>query len=164
MSALQAGAYAPDFTLPGVIAGAERDFTLSAERGHAVVLAFYPGDDTAVCTKQLCSYQDGLGELSALDAVLWGISRQDLASHQRFAAKRSLQFPLLVDGDGAVARSYGLGGLLPRRAAFVIDGKGDVAWARVSSLGLSYPDVAEIAAVLRDLRPGDVRTVAAPDQ
>src|SRR5437763_2935480 len=64
------GDLAPDFTLPGIEPGApERDYSLSAERGHPVVLAFYPGDETPVCTRQLCSYQHDLDVLRDLDAT-----------------------------------------------------------------------------------------------
>ena len=69
------GDLAPEFTLPGTAPGApDRDYSLSAERGHPVVLAFYPGDETPVCTRQLCSYQHDLDVLRTLDATLWGIS------------------------------------------------------------------------------------------
>ena len=94
--------------------------------GTPVVLAFYPGDDTMVCTKQLCSYQDDLSMLSDLGAVLWGVSTQGLDSHERFAKKRGLTFPLLADVDKKVHRAYGTAGRLglPRRAVFVVDAGG----------------------------------------
>jgi thioredoxin-dependent peroxiredoxin len=149
------GDVAPDFTLPGTSpATGERDYTLSAERGHPVVLAFYPGDETPVCTKQLCSYQNDFDTLAGLglDAQLWGISSQDIGSHQQFQANRGLTFPLLADVDNAVFAAYGLGSRLTRRrAVFVIDADGYVAWSHVSRLGITYQKLDAIADVLRDL-------------
>jgi peroxiredoxin Q/BCP len=145
---------APDFTLPAWTPWGRTSLTLS-EQDSPVVLAFYPGDDTMVCTKQLCSYQDDLGMLSELGAVLWGISAQDLDSHERFATKRGLGFPLLADTDRAVHRLYGTAGRLglPRRAVFVVDADGRLAWQHVSTLGLTYQDSDTIAGVLRSLQP-----------
>ena len=149
------GDLAPDFTLPGTAPGVEdRDYTLSAERGHPGVLAFYPGDDTAVCTLQLCSYEAGLEVFAELDATLWGISLQDVASHERFAAKRGLSFPLLADRDKKVHREYGVLAPIigtPRRSVFVIDADGVVRWRHVANVGLTYQGVQEIADVLRSL-------------
>lgn len=144
---------APDFTLPAWTADGATTLTLSEQRGTPVVLAFYPGDYTPVCTRQLCSYQDDLGMLSDLGAVLWGISTQDVASHQRFAAKRGLTFPLLADVDKAVHEMYGAKGRLglPKRAVVVVDANGDIAWEHVSTLGLTYQDADTIAGVLREL-------------
>ncbi len=107
------GKTAPDFTLPGVLVtgeGAARaDYTLSAQRGRPVVLAFYPGDNTSVCTKQLCSYTSGLDSFTGLGATVWGISPQDVDSHEGFARKYDLAFPLLADTGLAVTRQYGIG-------------------------------------------------------
>lgn len=129
--------------------------TLSEQRGAPVVLAFYPGDDTPVCTKQLCSYQDDLGMLTDVGATLWGISSQDVASHERFAVRRGLTFPLLADEDKAVHTLYGAKGLLglPKRAVVVVDGEGIVRFSRASSVGLTYADTDQIADVLKQLQP-----------
>ncbi len=153
--ALDVGSPAPDFTLPAWTPEGRTELTLSAQSGAPVVLAFYPGDDTPVCTKQLCSYSDDLGMLTGLGAVLWGISTQDLDSHERFAAKRSLGFPLLADTDKAVHRLYGTAGRLglSKRAVFVVDARGRLAWQHVSALGLTYQDTDTIAAVLTGLQP-----------
>lgn len=146
------GDLAPDFSLPGTVNGERRNFTLSAERGHPVVLAFYPGDETAVCTKQLCNYQHELASLTDLDATLWGISKQDIDSHERFQQNRGLTFPLLADEQNEVFAEYGLGlGLARRRAVFVLDAAGRVAWSHVSRLGLTYQNAEKIAEVLRGL-------------
>jgi peroxiredoxin Q/BCP len=148
------GDAAPDFTLPGTVDGQRADYTLSAQRGHPIVLAFYPGDETLVCTKQLCSYQDDISVFSGLGAQLWGISSQDIDSHEAFQRNRKLTFPLLDDVNNEVFAAYGLGlGMARRRAIFVIDGNGKIAWAHVSRLGLSYQKTDVIAAVLKDLQP-----------
>jgi peroxiredoxin Q/BCP len=143
---------APDFTLPAWTPQGRTTLTLR-EQTSPVVLAFYPGDDTPVCTKQLCSYQDDLSVLTGLGAVLWGISSQGLDSHERFAAKRGLTFPLLSDEDKSVHALYGAKGPmgLPKRAVVVVDGKGIVRFHRASQVGLTYADSDAIAAVLKDL-------------
>ena len=146
---------APDFTLPAWTPQGRTDLTLSDQRGAPVVLAFYPGDDTPVCTKQLCSYSDDLSQLTDLGAVLWGISAQDVDSHERFAARRGLRFPLLADEDKRVHELYGAKGLLglPKRAVVVVDAQGVVRWRHASRTGLTYQDSGAIAAVLRELQP-----------
>lgn len=146
------GALAPDFTLIGTSATGPRDYTLSAERGRPVVLAFYPGDETLVCTRQLCSYQRDLDALRGLNATVWGISPQDMASHERFAAHRGLTFPLLADVDGTVAKLYDVHRpLFIKRSVFVIDPDGRIAWSHVSPLGLTYQSAQRIQDVLRAL-------------
>lgn len=143
------GTPAPDFVLDGTSPDGRDTYVLSDFRGRPVILAFYPGDDTPVCTKQLCSYQDDLGRFAEFDAVVLGISPQNLDSHERFAAKRGLTFPLLADPDRAVARLYGvLGPLGIKRAVFVIDPDGIVQWQHVSTLGLTYQDVDTLTGIL----------------
>lgn len=150
--ALDPGSPAPDFVLDGTSPEGRRPYVLSELRGTPVVLVFYPGDDTAVCTKQLCSYQDQLSRFTDLDAVVLGISAQNLDSHERFAARRGLTFPLLADPDKTVIRLYGVGGVFgTRRAVFVVDAEGVIRWRHVSALGLTYQDVDTITDVLRDL-------------
>src|SRR5207253_1044839 len=105
---VEVGQAAPDFTLPGIVDGQRRDYTLSEFRGHKVVLAFYPGDDTPGCTRQMCSYRDDISKFEEVDAVLLGISPQDVDSHERWAQKRNFHFPLLADTDRAVAKAYGV--------------------------------------------------------
>jgi peroxiredoxin Q/BCP len=143
---------APDFTLPAWTPEGRTTLTLS-EQSSPVVLAFYPGDDTPVCTKQLCSYQDDLAALTGLGAVLWGISSQGLDSHERFAAKRGLTFPLLSDEDKKVHALYGAKGLmgLPKRTVAVVDGAGVVRFHHASQVGLTYQDSDTIARVLKEL-------------
>ena len=153
----EVGQEAPDFTLPGItIADGEAvrgDYTLSAQRGKPVVLAFYPGDDTAVCTRQLCSYTAGLDGFDQVGATVWGISPQDIDSHERFARKRSLAFPLLADSGLGVTKKYGitLGGVGLRRSVFVIDGAGVLRWKHVTLVGLTFPKPETITAQLAAL-------------
>src|SRR3979409_1174645 len=96
------GEAAPDFEL----AGTDGTFRLSDHRGERVVLLFYPGDNTTVCTKQFCSYRDRPEEFGTLGATVVGISSQDPDSHEAFVAKYSLNVPLLADVDKAVAKAY----------------------------------------------------------
>ncbi|MCU1589643.1 MAG: peroxiredoxin [Frankiales bacterium] len=147
------GRPAPDFTLEGVASGERRSFSLADAKGSCLVLAFYPGDDTLVCTKQLCSYQDDLARLTDLRAQVWGISSQDLDSHERFAAKRALTFPLLADTDRAVQKLYGVAAPLghTKRSVFVIDAEGVLRWSHISLLGMTYQDSDTLADVLRGL-------------
>ena len=149
------GQTAPDFSLEGVEGGVRRTFSLADAHGAPLVLAFYPGDDTPVCTKQLCSYQDDLSLLTGLGAQLWGISPQGVESHEKFAAKRSLSFPLLADPDRIAIKAYGVGAPLghTKRSVFVLDGEGVVRWTHVSTLGITYQDTEKIASALKALQP-----------
>jgi peroxiredoxin Q/BCP len=142
----QVGEQAPDFELPGT----DGAFRLSERRGERVVLLFYPGDNTLVCTKQFCSYRDRAEDFAALDATVVGISSQDLASHEEFAAKHSLNVPLLADVDKQVARAYDAfsSRLGVKRAVIVIDEDGVVRHRHDHLLGLDYQSVDELKAVL----------------
>lgn len=150
------GSPAPDLDLPGWVDGAEGRLRLSEQRGAPVVLAFYPGDETPVCTRQLCSYQDDLQVLRGLGAQVWGISSQDVASHQRFAEKRGLTFPLLADTDKTAQKAYGVVGPfgMTKRSVFVVDAEGVLRWSHVSTVGLRYQDVETLAEVLKGLPAG----------
>src|SRR5688572_27490549 len=97
------GDVAPDFSLPGT---GGRDYSLGEYRGQPVVLVFYPGDDTPVCTKQLNSYNDELSAFEAVDAQVIAVSGQDMSSHERFRDKFGFKFPLLADTDKRVAALY----------------------------------------------------------
>src|SRR3977135_3183858 len=96
------GEPAPDFELDGT----DGRFKLSEHRGERVILLFYPGDNTTVCTKQFCSYRDRGGDFASLNATVLGISSQDLVSHEDFVAKHGLNVPLLSDVDRDVAKAY----------------------------------------------------------
>jgi peroxiredoxin Q/BCP len=143
------GDVAPDFELVGT-AGA---FRLGDHRGERVVLCFYPGDETPVCTKQFCAYRDRAEDLTALDAVVVGISGQDVESHEKFTSHHGLTVPLLADPGKAVARTYGVTRpvLGTQRATFIVDEAGTVAWCKIHALGLDYVGVDELAAALAGL-------------
>ncbi len=104
MSELQVGDAAPDFTLAS--SGGE-DVTLSALRGQTVVLYFYPRDNTPGCTTQSCEFRDLRPSFEEKGAVIFGISKDSLASHDKFIGKYDLNFPLLSDPDLAVHKAFG---------------------------------------------------------
>jgi thioredoxin-dependent peroxiredoxin len=142
----QVGEQAPDFELPGT----DGPFKLSDHRGERVVLLFYPGDNTMVCTKQFCSYRDRADDFAALDATVVGISSQDLTSHEGFAAKNGLNVPLLADVDKQVAKAYSAfsSRLGTKRAVIVIDEQGVVRHRHDHLLGLDYQSVDDLKAAL----------------
>ena len=143
------GDKAPDFELPGT----DGPFRLSDHLGQRVVLLFYPGDNTPVCTKQFCSYRDRAEDFAALNATVLGISSQDLASHEGFIAKHGLNVPLLADVDKQVAKAYSA--FSPRlgikRAVIVIDEEGVVRHRHDHLLGLDYQSVDDLKAALDTL-------------
>ena len=147
---LSVGDAAPAFALP---ASGGRTVSLSDFAGSPVVLVFYPGDDTPVCTKQLNSYNDELAQFDAVDATVLGISAQSVDSHDKFAGKHGFKFPLLADTDKAVGEAYGIVGLLGlyRRSVFVIDAAGAIGYIhRYVGPGLSFvPATALVDAVTR---------------
>jgi thioredoxin-dependent peroxiredoxin len=142
-AAPKVGDPAPDFTLPGT---GGRSYTLSAYRGQPVVVVFYPGDETPVCTKQLNSYNDDLARFDDVGAQVLAVSPQDVASHERFAAKHGLVFPLLADVGKEVASRYGTLGPLgfPRRSVFVVDPGGTIRYAHRAIAGLTFRPVDEL--------------------
>jgi thioredoxin-dependent peroxiredoxin len=144
------GDRAPDFSLPSTGGG---QVALADFSGRPVVLVFYPGDDTPVCTKQLNNYSNDLDQFEALDAQVLGISAQGLDSHDAFSSKHGFRFPLLADTDKAVAGAYGTLGPLgfPRRSVFIVDGAGVVRYAHRAIAGLTYRPVRELVDVLRSL-------------
>ncbi|MEI7547560.1 MAG: peroxiredoxin [Actinomycetota bacterium] len=147
---LSVGDTAPAFTLPS---DSGSDVSLSQFHGRPVVLVFYPGDDTAVCTKQLNTYNDDLAQFEALNAQVLAISAQTVESHQKFSAKHGFRFPLLADTDKAVAGAYGTLGPLgfPRRSIFIVDGAGVVRYSHRAIAGLTYRPVSELVGVLASL-------------
>jgi thioredoxin-dependent peroxiredoxin len=145
------GDKAPDFTLPGTGGGS---YSLADFLGKPLVLVFYPGDDTPVCTKQLNSYNEGLDQFTKLDAQVVGISAQSIDSHEAFSGKHGLTFPLLADTDKAVAGLYGTLGPLgfPRRSVFIIDRTGTIRYVHRAIAGLTYRPVSELIEELEKLR------------
>jgi peroxiredoxin Q/BCP len=133
------GDKAPDFSMPTDGGGT---VSLSDLKGKKVVLYFYPKDDTPGCTKEACAFRDALPDFSGVDAVVIGVSRDPVKSHDKFKAKYELNFPIASDEDGKASDAYGTWveksmygkkymGM--ERATFVIDGQGIVrnVWRKV---------------------------------
>ena len=142
--AVDVGDVAPDFTLPGTNG---EEFTLSDHLGHHVVLAFYPGDNSPVCTLQLNAYTREFDEFEGLDAKVFGLSPQSVSSHEKFSDRQGgFAFPLLADNDKAVGRLYGVLGPLGfyRRSVFVIDPNGVIKYAHRSATGMTFKKTVEI--------------------
>ena len=139
---------APDFTLEGT----DGTFTLSEHRGGNVILLFYPGDETLVCTKQFCSYRDREEDFNALDATAVGISGKDVESKRKFSEHRRLTVPLLADPDHAVSKAYGVHGVLGvKRSTFIVDSDGRIAYEKVHTLGVTFETVDHLAKALAGL-------------
>ena len=158
MAKVDVGDTAPDFALPGTEG---KTYRLSDYRGANVVLAFYPGDATRVCTAQFCSYRDEGERIEGLGAEVLGISPQSVDSHERWAEEQRLNVPLLADEDLAVSRRYGVtgwigplarltelkdapGGRYVMRSIFVVDGEGVVRYRHVSRTGSSFQSVEDL--------------------
>lgn len=165
MAKVDVGDPAPDFELSGT---GGLSFRLSDHRGRNVVLAFYPGDATRVCTAQFCSYRDNAERLGRLDAEVVGISPQSVDSHERWTEERGLNVPLLADEDLAVSKRYGVtgwigplarftqledvpGGRYVMRAIFIVDGEGIVRYRHVSRTGATFQSVGDIERALASL-------------
>jgi peroxiredoxin Q/BCP len=122
------GELAPDFTLRD---HEGRTVTLSDFRGRKnVVLVFYPGDDTSVCTKQLCEFRDGWQAAQAKDTLIFGVNPQSAESHRKFLDKYHYPFPLLVDTGKKVAASYHAAGLIVKRTVYLVGKSGRIQFAR----------------------------------
>ena len=149
----EAGSPAPDFTMPSDGGGS---VTLSALRGRPVVLYFYPKDDTSGCTSEACGFRDALPDFTGVDAIVIGVSKDSVASHDKFKAKHELPFTLASDMDGTVCEAYGTWvekSMYGRkymgidRATFLIDRDGVVrnVWRKVKVTG-------HVAAVLKAVK------------
>jgi peroxiredoxin Q/BCP len=162
MAKLNVGDRAPDFELPGT---GGKTYRLADYRGRNLVLAFYPGDATTVCTKQFCSYRDQGDRLDELGAEVLGISPQSVESHEHWVKEQELNLPLLADEDLAVSRRYGVtawlgplarftelkdvpGGRYVMRSIFVVDGEGIVRYRHVSRTGSTYESVDDLERAL----------------
>ncbi len=151
MAKPQVNETAPEIELPWT---GEGDFKLSDHHGEWVILAFYPGDFTAVCMKQFCNYRDGREELAGLDAQVVGISPQDVDSHERFTTEHGLTVPLAADIDKQAADAYGVlgpGGFV-RRAVFIVDPEGKIRYRKVALVGLGYEDAGDLREALAGAR------------
>jgi peroxiredoxin Q/BCP len=122
---LPADSVAPDFTLQ---TAAGESVTLSALRGREVLLVWYPGDDTSVCTRQLCEIRDSWAAFAGM--AVFGVNPQGAASHERFAAKYRFPFPLLVDPRQKVGRLYHTHGLIAKRTVYRIGADGRILFAQ----------------------------------
>lgn len=125
------GDSAPDFTLQST----EGEITLSKKlKNGAVLLVFYPGDDTPVCTKQLCNYRDNLDTFEELNVQVLAVNPQSDESHQKFATKQKFPFPLLSDPGGKVCKQYGALNFLgmAKRALVLIGKDRKVKWRQVN--------------------------------
>ncbi len=154
--AVAVGDPAPLFTLPGT---GGRDYALEDYRGQAVVLVFYPGDHTPVCTQQLTTYTRDIGQFEGVGAQVLAISPQDVASHEGFSADNGgFAFPLLADVDQEVARAYDVLGPVGfyRRCTFVVDAGGVIRYAHRAIAGMTFRPVAELIGAVRALQ-GDPR-------
>ncbi|REJ74417.1 MAG: thioredoxin-dependent thiol peroxidase [Planctomycetota bacterium] len=156
MSVPDVGQAAPAFTLPAIPDGKVRLSQFKGEKN--VVLYFYPRDDTPGCTQEACDFRDNLGVFHKGDTVVLGVSTDSIASHEKFADKYELPFPLLSDEDHVVSEKYGVWvekknygktymGL--QRSTFLIDKRGKIAavWPKVKVKG----HVAEVAEKLQEL-------------
>ena len=143
------GDTAPDFTLKD---GDGNDWKLSDQKGKAVVLLFYPGDNTPVCTAQLCSVRDHWSEYQATGAEVVGISTDSVESHKGFAEKNELPLRLLSDADGKVSEMYDMKSWLPGRSArgvVVIDKEEKIAYMKAEAISLFKPSDKDVLTAIR---------------
>jgi peroxiredoxin Q/BCP len=147
------GEPAPAFELPGYDGseGGTRTFSLEEYKGQPVVLVFYPGDNTPVCTRQLNAYTNDIDTFAAAGAQVLAISPQSVESHEDFACRqRGFAFPLLADTQKIVGDAYGILGLLGfyRRSAFVVDADGIIRYAHRSLTGLTFRPTSELVSAV----------------
>src|SRR3954452_10377814 len=140
------GELAPDFELDGT----DGRFRLSDHRGERVILLFYPGDFTPVCTKQFCSYSDRHEDVERLDATVVGISAQSVERHHEFQSLHGIPMPLLAAEARPAPKPYGVTQPLlgTRRAVFIVDEEGRIAYRHVHLLGLDFQSVDDIRSAL----------------
>jgi peroxiredoxin Q/BCP len=148
------GKAAPGFTLPGTAGGEDgrRDYSLGEFLGRPVVVVFYPGDNTPVCTRQLTAYTNDIDAFAEVDAQILAISPQSVESHEGFSCKQGgFGFPLLADEEKEVGKAYGIIGPLGfyRRSAFVIDKTGVLRYAHRALAGLTFRPTEELIAAVR---------------
>ena len=142
------GEAAPDFELDGT----DGRFKLSDHRGERVMLLFYPGDFTPVCTKQFCSYSDRWEDIEGLDATVVGVSAQSVERHHEFKSMHGIPMPLLADVNREVAKLYGLSQpiLGTKRAVVIVDETGRIAYRHVHLLGLDFQTVDDLREALAE--------------
>lgn len=143
---------APGFCLPG---DNDEEYCLSDHAGQRVLLVFYPGDNTPVCTAQLCEYRDGIESFANLGVSVVGISSDDLESHKRFRSKHELPFVLLSDVHLEVAKLYGCKGTFGmKRAVFLVDEEGLVRYAHIEALAVFRRRADELLEAIEALDEG----------
>jgi peroxiredoxin len=149
------GSIAPDFTLTNQD---RKPVTLSAERGTAVVLAFFPAAFSSVCTKEMCTFRDSLARLNQAHAKVFGISVDTFFALKAFHDHEKLTFPLLSDFNKQTIRDYGvfqedMVGLkgIAKRAVFVLDKEGKVRHREVLDDARNEPDYDKVFAALAAL-------------
>lgn len=146
---MKPGDKAPLFSL---LDGDGNKWNLADELGKVIVLLFYPGDNTPVCTKQLCSVRDHWSEYQATGAEVVGISTDSVESHGRFASEYELPLRLLSDADGTVSKQFGMSSWLPGRAArgvVVIDKEGRIAYSKAEAISLFRPKDDDVLAAIQ---------------
>jgi peroxiredoxin Q/BCP len=146
------GAPAPDFKLKD---GDGNEWRLGDQRGKVVVLLFYPGDETPICTRQMCSVRDRWDDYSSTGAEVVGISTDSVESHKEFAKHHDLPLRLLSDSGQEVANLYGARSLIPgkvARSVFVIDANGIIRYRDVRPLGLFRPKDDEVIRAIQEAR------------
>ena len=140
---------APDFALSD---GDGKQWRLSDQRGKVVVLLFYPGDETPICTRQMCSVRDNWKDYETTGAEVVGISTNTVQSHKDFSAHHNLPLRLLADTERKVADEYGANSIIPgkvARSVFVIDANGTIRHRDVRPLGLFRPKDDQIIKAIR---------------
>ncbi len=156
-----------DITIPPQVGQKAPDFDLLDQNGNhwtlqtiikdrPALIAFYPGDFTMICTRQLCNYEESLSEFQRLGVQILGISKNTVQSHSSFAEAYGFQFPLLSDPDLKVAKSYGctsfllLGGI--SRAVCVIGKNGTLIYRYVEPTPLTHRKPGELINILNTLK------------
>lgn len=146
----QEGSKAPDFAL---LDGDGATWRLADQQGKVVVLLFYPGDETPICTRQMCSVRDRWEDYAATGAEVVGISTNSVESHKNFAEHHNLPLRLLADVDQKVANLYGANSIIPgkvARSVFVINAHSLITYRDVRPLGLFKPKDDDIIRAIRD--------------
>jgi peroxiredoxin Q/BCP len=146
---LQVNDKAPPFVLQD---SDGNSFNLEAQAGRKILLVFYPGDNTPVCTAQLCDYRDGIEAFQGLGVDVVGISNDSAESHRKFSQKHHFPFTLLTDADRAVAALYGSRGMLGiKRSVFLVDESGVIRYMHIESLPVFRRKREELIEVIKNL-------------
>jgi len=157
---LSAGDVAPDFTLPGYYAGEFDTYSLAdaSAAGKRVLLTFYPGDFSPICSQQLCEYRDADWYTYKTDLQIYGISRDTVFSHKKFAEQNNLNHPLLSDVPGDVCQEYDalvdeFEGMesVPRRSVFLVDSDQTIRYVWRTDDNWERPDINHIREAVKKI-------------